>query len=152
MRILLLVLLIVHTMAGIVCAADDWGYSHNFLIRKKMNERWSIVSRSLFSSREDMRDVFFGVVDLGFDYDVKDWLRAGMAYRGAWFRMNQGFEYENRPLINVQFHKNVKGYYLSNRHRFEFRYYNDSREDDIRYRNETWIVFPYEIIKFKLRP
>jgi len=133
-------------------AEEDWGYSHNFLIQKKISDKWFIVSRSQFNARDNMREIFLGLVDLGFDYQMYEWLKVGGAYRGAWFLLDKEYGYENRPMININASKNIHGYFVSNLSRFEFRFYNYDLKDDVRFRNETRIVFPLELTKLKLKP
>jgi len=146
-------LIILHTLVFLSPArAWDWGNSNNLFIKKTLNDRWSIVSRSLFTSRDDMSDIFFGIADIGLRYKVVDWLSVDGVYRGAWFESSAGWEYENRPLININLGKKFGGFFLSNRSRFEFRIYADDRQDDIRYRNEIRIITPFELTKWKLIP
>lgn len=134
-------------------ASEDWGYAHNFLIQKKLNTKWSIVSKSQFNARDDMREIFLGLVDLGVDYQLYDWLKIGGAYRGAWSLLrNNEYGYENRPMINIYASKNLHQYFVSNLARFEFRQFNYDLKDDVRFRNEIRVVFPVEITKMKLKP
>lgn len=133
-------------------ATEDWGYSHNFQIQKKVSDRWFIVSRSQFNSRDDMREIFLGMVDIGADYQVYDWLKVGGAYRGAWTFLGREYGYENRPMININASKKFKGYVFNNLSRLEFRQYHFDLEDDIRYRNESRVVLPLELTPLKLKP
>ncbi len=132
--------------------AWDWGNSNNFFLKKKIDDRWSFVTRSLVVSRDDMSDVFFGIVDGGLRYAWFDSFSTDIVYRGAWFETNSGWAYENRPLVNLNVNDQWQGYKLSHRSRFEFRIFNDQRKDDIRYRSEFRIITPYQITKYNFTP
>ncbi len=132
--------------------AEDWGYSHNFFIKKKISDRWAVESRSLFTSRDNMREIFLGVADIGLSYDVTGWLNIGAAYRAGWILVNGEYGYENRPLINLTLRGKWEGALISNRSRVEFRHYDFDRRDDVRFRNETRIIFPWELPMGRLRP
>lgn len=132
--------------------AEDWGYSHNLFVKKKLSDRWSFESRSLFTSRENMHEIFLAVTDAGLSYDVTKWLNLGASYRAGWILVGSDYEYESRPLINLTLKKKVKGAFVSNRSRVEFRYYDFDREDDVRFRNETRVVFPWKLTRWQLKP
>jgi len=132
--------------------AWDWGNSNNFFLKKKIDERWSFVTRSLVVSRDDMSDVFFTLLDGGLRYAWFDSFSTDFVYRGAWLENSSGWAYENRPLINLNVNQKWQKFKLSHRSRFEFRLYNDQRKDDIRYRSEFRIITPYKLSKYNLTP
>jgi len=147
-----LILIVYFLTSPLGVFAWDWGNSNNFYFKKPLDEKWTIESRSLFTSKQDMGDVFFGVVDLGLSYKTLDWLTIGASYRGAWFEQSKGWGYESRPLINILAKTKWKDTFLSNRSRFEFRNYQYNKKDDVRYRNETRLIAPYQFTSLKLQP
>ena len=129
--------------------SEDWGMSNNFFLSYKLNQKWAIESRSLAASRNDFNDYFFSTGDLGFSYRFTKHVKVGASYRVAWWRLGRETSIENRPLLNFDLSDNFFGYNINNRSRFEFRFFNDDRSDDVRLRNETRIIFPYQFFGTK---
>ena len=129
----------------------EWGSAHNLFIKKTINERWSILSRSLFTTRDDFDDTFFATADLGVGYSFSKKIRASVAYRHAWFRPGDEWLEENRPLINLSIFQKWGAYRITNRSRMEFRFF-DYKDDDLRFRNELRIETPWQIPGIPLKP
>lgn len=134
-----------------VAAAADWGNSNNLFIKKKINDRWSWVSRSLTVSRDNMSDLFFGTSDIGLRYKLSSHWSVDVVYRAAWLELGEDWRFENRPLLNLNYTTRFAGYRLDHRSRAEFRIF-DKAPDDIRYRGEFRLIFPWEMTRFKLKP
>jgi hypothetical protein len=130
----------------------DWGYAHNFYIKKSLTEKWSLLHRSQFALRDDMSDLFFGFADIGIGYRFHPSWRVDGVYRRAWFRPGDTWLIEDRPLINLTWFGKIKDARISNRHRVEFREYRWDKKDDLRYRNETRLELPQEILPFGIKP
>lgn len=130
----------------------DWGSSHNLFIKKSLNDNWSILSRSLFSTRDHFDDTFFGTADLGLGYAFSKNVRMSAAYRQAWFRPADDWLIEHRPLINLSLFDSFNDFKVTNRSRFEFRFFDYDKNDEIRLRNETRIEAPWSFTKLHLHP
>ena len=129
----------------------DWGSAHNLFIKKTINERWSILSRSLFSTRDDFDDTFFKTADIGLGYSFSKKFRTSVAYRHVWFRPRDEWLEEKRPLINFSYFDSLNGYRLTNRVRVEYRMF-DYKDNDVRFRNETRIEAPWSLPGLPLKP
>ena len=137
-----------------ICKAveGDWGYAHNNYVIVSLNEKWSLLHRSQATMRNDMSDFFFGYADIGVGYKVlPDW-RLDAVYRRAWIRPADKWLIEDRPLFNLTWFGTINDAHISNRSRIEFREYRWNKKDDIRYRNETRVDLPWEILPFGIKP
>lgn len=133
-------------------AEGDWGYAHNFYVVKSLTEKWSILHRSQFALRDDMSDLFFGFADIGVGYRFHPAWRVDGVYRRNWLRPGDTWLIEDRPLINLTWFGKVRDTRVSNRSRVEFREYRWDKTDDIRYRNETRLDFPWEVLPGAIKP
>lgn len=130
----------------------DWGYAHNFYVAKSLNEKWSLLHRSQFALRDDMSDLFFGFADIGIGYRFHpDW-RVDGVYRRNWLRPGDKWLIEDRPLVNLTWFGKIQDTRISNRSRLEFREYRWDKTDDIRYRNETRLDLPWEVLPPGIKP
>lgn len=145
-------ILLVSILGGRVDGASDGGMSHNLLLKHSLNEKWFLISRSNTASRDHYDDTFFGYTGLGIGYNLNEhWsLRAG--YRHAWIRPRDEWLEEDRPYLEGYFADRWEGFRVSNRSRFEFRYYDFDRDDDVRFRNEIVVEAPWELTPLKLKP
>ena len=134
-----------------IWAASDSGASYNLLLKHSLNEEWFLISRSNMASRFHYDDNSFGYTGIGLAYNLNEnWsLRAG--YRHAWIRPGDEWLEENRPYLEGYYAKRWKGFRVTNRSRFEFRFFDD-RDDDIRFRNEIVVEAPWEFTSLKLKP
>ena len=130
----------------------DWGYAHNLYINKSLNEKWSILHRSQFTLRDDMSDFFFGYAGIGIGYRFHSNWRVDAVYRRAWIQPGDTWLIEDRPLINLTWFGSIHAARLTNRSRVEFREYRWDKKDDIRYRNETRLELPWEVLPFGIKP
>jgi hypothetical protein len=138
--------------AAAIGAEGDWGYAHNFYIKKSLSERWSVLSRSQFALRDDMSDLFFGFADVGLGYGFYPGWRFDAVYRLAWLQPAEDWLEERRPLVNLNWFGSLGDTRVSNRSRLEFRFYDYDKDDDIRFRNETRVEFPWAVLPFEIRP
>ena len=147
--------LLVMLLAGpatAIAVEGDWGYAHNLYATLSLTEKWSVLHRSQFALRDDMSDFFFGFADIGIGYRIHpDW-RLDAVYRRAWIEPAGTWLIEDRPLVNLTWFGTMHDARISNRSRIEFRKYRWDRKDDIRYRNETRVDLPWEILPFGIKP
>jgi len=137
-----------------ICPAEegDWGFAHNNYVIASLNEKWSVLHRSQFALRDDMSDLFFGFADIGVGYKFLPGWRLDGVYRRAWIQPGEKWLIEDRPLINLTWFGKIQDTRISNRSRVEFREYRWDKTDDIRYRNETRLDLPCEILPGGIKP
>ena len=129
----------------------DSGSSNNLLIKVPINDKWFVISRSNLAYRNDFDDLFLGFTGGGLGYQLtEEWsLRAG--YRHVWFKPQNDWLEEDRLYIETFFANRFERFRLTNRTRFEFRFF-DYRENDVRIRNELVIESSKSIPGTVLRP
>lgn len=138
--------------SGAVHAADS-GTSTNLFIRKNLDDGWFLASRSNLATRDGTSDAFFGYVDLTLGRRLGGGWSLDAGYRHAWLDVPGDWRDEYRPLVNLAWRGQVKGFSVANRHRMEFRFFErDRAQDRLRYRNETRVVAPKHWSLGSLRP
>ena len=145
-----LLLCLIPSVSSSLYAADE-GMSHNLLVKYALTEKWFLISRSNTASRDHYDDYFFGYTGLGVGYHFNEnWsVRAG--YRHAWIRPRDEWLEEDRAYLEGYFAQKWDGFRVTNRSRFEFRYYDFERDDDVRFRNEIVVEAPWEFTPLKLK-
>lgn len=145
MRKLLLLLTALFPIIG-SAAEGDWGYAHVNFIKIGLAEKWSILSRSQVTLRDDFSEFYFWYADAGLAYSLTPAWRAELAYRHAEWNFGNGWLVEERPMANLDWFGRVKGVKLNNRARIEYRRFEWAREDDWRFRNRIRAEFPWQFI------
>lgn len=130
----------------------DWGYAHNNYVLVSLNEKWVVLHRSQLTLRDDLSDLFFGFADIGVGYKFLPGWRIDGVYRRVWIRPGEKWLIEDRPLINLTWFGTIKDARISNRSRIEIRDYRRDKKDDLRYRNETRLDLPWEILPGGIKP
>lgn len=145
MRKFFLLLLVLHLPLSSLSAEGDWGYAHVNVIKLSLAEKWSILSRSQVTWRDDFNDFYFWFIDAGLAYSITPAWRAELAYRQAEWNIQDVWQEENRPMVNLDWFGKVKDVKLRNRARLEYRHFDWAREDDWRFRNLTRAEFPWKL-------
>ena len=70
MRKFFLLLLVLHLPLSSLSAEGDWGYAHVNVIKLSLAEKWSILSRSQVTWRDDFNDFYFWFIDAGLAYSI----------------------------------------------------------------------------------
>ena len=130
----------------------DWGYAHISFLKVKLDDKWSAYTSSQVTWRDDLSDFYFAYLDAGMEYKFHPAWKIGAAYRQAWWKIQNDWEKENRPLINLTWSKKIKNISIANRSRLEFRHYEWDKGDDLRFRNRTRIEFPREVLPGGIKP
>ena len=140
-------LLLLSIMLPLACGAEegDWGYAHVNFIKLTLADKWSILSRSQVTWRDDFNDFYFWYADAGLAYSFTPAWRADLAYRHARWDFGDGWLDELRPMLSVDWFGKLKGTRLNNRARIEYRYFDWDREEDWRFRNRTRAEFPWKV-------
>lgn len=124
----------------------DWGYAHINFAKISLSEKWSILSRSQVTLRNDFRDLYFWYADAGLAYSITPAWRTELAYRHAEWDFGGGWLIERRPMVNLDWFGNAKGIRLNNRSRMEYRDFKWDKETDWRFRNRTRIELPWQVM------
>lgn len=134
-----------------VQAEEDWGSSHNLLVKKAINEDWFMLSRSNLATRRDNEQLFLGYTGVSLGYQInREWsVRAG--YRVARFRIGENWRTERRPMIEGYYASMHDGWRLSSRSRIEFRQ-PDWRKNDVRLRQEFTVTAPSKLTLLEMQP
>ncbi|MDF7823182.1 DUF2490 domain-containing protein [Pontiellaceae bacterium B12227] len=122
----------------------DWGYAQVNFIKVSLADKWSILSRSQITFRDDFSELYFWYADAGLAYSFAPAWRAELAFRHAEWDFGGGWLQEERPMLNLDWFGNVKGVKLNNRARVEYRHYT-WRKDDWRFRNRFRAEFPWKL-------
>ncbi len=146
-----LILFFVFISASDLHAEDDWGSSHNLLLKKDLNKDWFILSRSNLAIRRDNEQLFLGFTGVSLGYQInKNW-SARVGYRAARFRIGDDWRTEQRPMTELYYGNVQNGWRLTSRSRVEFRFL-DWRDDDIRLRQEFTITAPWKLTSLEMKP
>ncbi len=132
-------------------AEEDWGASHNLLVKKRINEDWFMLSRSNLATRHNNEQIFLGYtgVSIGYQVNRKCSVRAG--YRMARFRIGENWRTERRPMIESYYGSIHDGWRLTSRSRIEFRQ-PDWRKNDVRLRQEFTATAPFKFTRLEMQP
>jgi hypothetical protein len=148
---LLLVLLLVCLFSADVPAADDWGSSHNLLLKYKLNDDWFVLSRSNLAVRRDNEQLFLGYTGASLGYQLNKQWGARLGYRYARFRIGERWRTEQRPMAELYYANMLDGWRLTSRSRAEFRF-PDWRDNDVRLRQEFTATAPWKLTSLEMKP
>ncbi|MEE9368524.1 MAG: DUF2490 domain-containing protein [Pontiella sp.] len=147
-RILTLLAATLIPFAG-VGKEGDWGSVSDFIVSYNMTPKWFLFSRSQVQLNADISTLYLGLIDAGLGYRINANWNVGAAYRRFWVRPRDEWLADNRPLIDLTWSDTFKQTKVSNRSRVEFHFYEYDKDDDIRFRNATRVVFPWDIVGIK---
>lgn len=145
MRKLLLILAALLPLAG-NAEEGDWGHAQINFVKIGLTEKWSVLSRSQVTLRNDFNDFYFWYADAGLAYSFHPAWRAELAFRHAEWNYGSGWLQEERPMFNLDWFGKVKNIRLNNRVRFEYRDYDWAKQNDWRFRNCFRADFPWQLI------
>ncbi len=146
----LIVLLLLCLLSSDVHAADDWGSSHNLLLKYKLNDDWFVISRSNLSVRRDNEQLFLGYTGASLGYQFNEQWSARLGYRYARFRIGESWRTEQRPMAEMYYADMLRGWRLTSRSRAEFRFL-DWRDNDVRLRQEFTTTAPWKMTPLELK-
>jgi hypothetical protein len=135
--------------AATTYAQAPWASVNELVLGHKLNDEWSLFSRSRIQFTEDFNTFSLWFADAGLAYKLHQHIKIGAAYRYLEYRVKNQWESENRPMIELTFFGKPNNISLANRSRFEFRFYDFDRAYDFRYRNRTRADFPWGIAGIK---
>lgn len=132
-------------------ATDDWGSSHNLLLKADLSEDWIVLSRSNVAIRNDNEQMFlyYSGASLGYQVNNQWSARAGLRY--VRFRIADEWRTEERPMVELYYANRYQNWRLTSRSRVEFRDPN-WRQSDIRFRQEFTMTAPWKFSSLGLSP
>ncbi len=146
-----LVLLLVCLFSSDVHAEDDWGSSHNLLLKYTLNQDWFVISRSNLSLRNDNEQLFLGYTGASLGYQLNKQWSARLGYRYARFRIGENWRTEDRAMAEMYFADMLDGWRLTSRSRVEIRYL-EWRDNDVRLRQEFTATAPWKLTPLEMKP
>ncbi len=132
-------------------AGDDWGSSHNLLIKADINEDWFFLSRSNLAFRRDNEQLFLGYTGASLGYQLNEKWSTRVGFRQAYFKIGEEWREEQRPMLEAYYADFFDGFRFTSRTRVEFRYI-DWNDDDTRMRQEFTLTAPWELTPLKMKP
>lgn len=132
-------------------ANDDWGSSHNLLIKANITDDWFVLSRSNLAFRRDNEQLFLGYTGASLGYQLNEQWSLRLGFRQAYFKIAQEWSEEQRPMAEVYYANLYNGFRFTCRSRVEFRYI-DWRDDDTRLRQEFTLTAPWKLTPLEMKP
>lgn len=108
---------------------------------------WTLYWATENRFKNNVSDYLLFNTTLGFDYKILKWLKGGFFYR---FEKQVGKDYENRIFPQFELSKQFGAVELSNRQRFEIRFFPD--DTVFRYRTRFRIAFPIKTEPVSFKP
>lgn len=132
-------------------AEDDWGSSHNLLLKAKLDDQWFLLSRSNLATRRDNEQLFLGYSGISLGYQLNKHWSGRIGYRHARFRIGENWRTERRPMVEAYYAGMHSGWRLTSRTRAEFRF-PDWRDRDVRFRQEFTATAPLKLTSLEFKP
>lgn len=132
-------------------AKDDWGTSHNLLIKANIVEDWFVLSRSNIAFRRHNEQLFLGYTGASLGYQLNEQWSARIGFRQAYFKIAEEWREEQRPMLEAYYADFLDGYRFTSRTRIEFRHI-DWRDDDTRLRQEFTLTAPWKLTSLEMKP
>ena len=145
--------LLVLVLAGLVYAYDDgdfqvWNTDSEEL---KINKDAKIAFEQEFRWGNNVSGFYYQHYDVGFFYNLKDYLNIGAGYRQIYELKRGKFKEENEPYATAALLWDLSGFKFDDRSRIEYRHF-DYQEDSWRYRNKITVKFPWKFTKLEIQP
>jgi hypothetical protein len=136
-------------------SADDWGSSHNLLLKADLDDslgdEWFVLSRSNLALRNDNEQTFLKYTGASLGYQIDRQWSVRLGFRLAQFRIRDDWRTERRPIAELYFADAFDGWRLTSRSRVEYRDRTWSNED-VRLRQEFTATAPWQFTSLGLKP
>lgn len=132
--------------------ATETGSSHNLFYINKLNDKSFFVGRANLVTRDGFSDTFFGYVDANYRHALTGPWSVEVGYRHAFLELGNNWREEYRPMLGLYWRGKLGEGKFSNRHRLEWRYFEGSARDRVRYRNESVWTSTHTITDYQLTP
>lgn len=136
----------------VTALASDTGSSHNLFYLNKLNNDAFFIGRANLVTRDGFSNLFFGYVDANYRHSVTGPWSIEAGYRHAFLELGNQWREEYRPMLSVYWRGKLGEGKFSNRHRIEWRFFEGSARNRVRYRNESVWTATNSFSYFKLTP
>jgi hypothetical protein len=153
LRVKLIVIGLVLIIAGLAYAYDDGDFQvwNTDVEEFKINKDSKIAFEEEFRWGNNAREFYYQHYDVGFFYNLKDYLNIGGGYRQAYDLKNAKFKPENEPYVTATLLWDLNGLKFDDRNRMEYRHF-DYQADSWRYRNKLTMKLPWRFTKIEIQP
>lgn len=139
------------TLPALAQEDGEWQLWATQSMEVKFQERIKMTIEEEERFSRDVRELSYHHTDGGIEYEVSDWLDAGINYRQVYELKKRKWIEESRPHINGTLKYKWQGLKFADRNRLEFRIIK-GRKDNVRYRNKFTLSYPLEIWSLKAEP
>ncbi len=117
----------------------------------KINKESKIVLEEEFRWADNANEFYYHHYDVGFFYNLKEYLSVGGGYRHVLELKKGKFKPENEPYITATLLWDLKGFKFEDRNRMEYRHFK-YQADSWRYRNKFTVKLPWKFTKLEIQP
>jgi len=151
-KIFLIVALVLVT-SEIIYAYDDGDFQiwNTEIQEKKINENTKVTLEEEFRWGDDVSELYYQHYDLGFHYNLEEYLVIGGGYRHIYELKKGKFKEENEPYLIASLLWNLKKAKIEDRSRLEYRHF-DYQVDAWRYRNKFTVKLPFKFTSLEIQP
>ncbi|MBI1871436.1 MAG: DUF2490 domain-containing protein [Chlamydiae bacterium] len=152
----LAVFILARSASATLNSDGDFQYWSTEAVEGKINDQWKVYVEEEFRFGDDASKFYYHHTQLEPGYKVNDWLEIAPAYRQVWeldtklAKKDHWFE-EERPMFNVTVKHKWNGWEISDRNRFEYRFF-EIKEDRFRYRNKITLKSPWKWTSWNINP
>ncbi len=129
----------------------DFEYWPKAIVTVPLPKQWQLGIEEWLSFNDNASRFKDSQTDLWLNYlGLADWLSVGVGYKRVYAKPD-GWETEDRPMLNAAIKSKICGFGVTNRSRFEYR----MPEDETpfwRYRHRVNIVSPVTFTPLKIQP
>lgn len=141
-------------------ADGDFQFWNTEAVEGKLNDHWKVYTEAEFRFGDDASEFYYQHTHLEIGYKVNDWLEIAPAYRQVWELFTKSVDEEGqedwfveyRPMVNVTVKYKWNGWEISDRNRFEYRFFDIDKEDHFRYRNKITLKTPWKWTSWGINP
>jgi hypothetical protein len=140
-------------LGTIPCArASEWQYWPKVFVRAPISEHWQLGVEGWATFVDDVSRFNDTQLDVWLTYfGLADWLSVGVGYKRTFEKADDGWETEDRPMLNAAIRTKVYGFGVTDRSRLEYRI--PEEEDEFwRYRNRLTITSPVTFTPLEIQP
>lgn len=134
----------------------DFQFWNTEQIEGKLNDHWKAGAELEFRFGDDVNEFYYTHEMFYFGYKAMDWLDLQANFREV-FELNTKTESEDdwfnehRPMFDVTPHWKFEGWDISDRNRFEYRFF-EVKDDAFRYRNKLTLKSPWKWTSWNFNP
>ena len=134
-------------------AYDDGDFQvwHTDVEESKINKDSKIALEEEFRQADNANEFYYHHYDVGFFYNLKEYLSVGGGYRHVLELKKGKFKLENEPYVTATLLWDLKGFKFEDRNRMEYRHF-DYQTDSWRYRNKVIVKLPWKFTKLEIQP